>query len=94
LRLKFSDASSPFVISAKAEIQRKANGKTAAKLRGNAINRIVPFSVIPAFAGMTENGIASILQRKKNHSKLFPPTLSPFIPYFFKRLVLADFEGE
>ncbi len=41
LRLKPSDPP-PFVISTKAGIQRKANGKTAAKLRGNAVNRIVP----------------------------------------------------
>jgi hypothetical protein len=32
----------PFVIPAKAGIQRRANGKTAGKPWGNAINRIVP----------------------------------------------------
>ncbi len=42
LRLKPSDASPPFVIPAKTGIQRRTNGKTAEKPRGNAIKRIVP----------------------------------------------------
>jgi hypothetical protein len=42
LRLKLSDALSPFVIPAKAGIQRKANEKRRGKPRGNAVNRIVP----------------------------------------------------
>ncbi len=41
LRLKPPDAPLPFVIPAKAGIQRRANGKTAEKASGNAINRIV-----------------------------------------------------
>jgi hypothetical protein len=36
---------------------------------------------------MMESGTASIPQSKKDHySKRFTPTLSPFTPYFFKRL--------
>jgi len=42
LRLKPADVSSPFVISAKVGVQRRANGETGGKLRGNAVNRIVP----------------------------------------------------
>ncbi len=43
LRFKPSDAPlPPFVIPVKAGIQRRANGKTHRKLKGNAINRIIP----------------------------------------------------
>ncbi len=46
-RLKPSDAPPPFVIPAKAGIQRMANGKTAEKHWGNAINRNAPGSGFP-----------------------------------------------
>ncbi len=42
LRLIPFDVPPPFVIPAKAGIQRWANGKAAGKLWGNAIHRIVP----------------------------------------------------
>jgi hypothetical protein len=63
LRLIPFDVPPPFVIPAKAGIQRWANGKAAGKLWGNVIHRIVRIW-IPAFAGMTESGIASIPQCK------------------------------
>jgi hypothetical protein len=75
LRLKPSDAPPPFVIPAKAGSQRRANGKTVKKPWGSAIKRIVPYIWIPAFAGMTESGIASMPQCKDDppeHVAVYP----------------------
>ncbi len=54
LRLKPSDTPPPFVIPAKAGIQRRANGKTRGKPRRNAQSNGTPRIWIPAFAGMTK----------------------------------------
>jgi len=88
LRFKPSDLPPPpFVIPAKAGIQRRANGKTGGKPWGNAINRIVP-DLDSRFRGNDgKRDCVYIPIYKKNHSKRFSPTLSPFIPYFFKRLL-------
>jgi hypothetical protein len=85
LRLKPSDAPPPFVIPAKTGIQRKANGETAAKLRGE-MQSTGSFRIwVPAFAGMTKSGIA-LRPECKEIIQNNPSTLAPFTPYFCERL--------
>jgi hypothetical protein len=81
LRLKPSDAFSPFVIPAKAGIQRRTDGETGGKHWGNAINRIVP-DLDSRFRG--KDGKRGL--RLYSNVKTIPLTVSPFIPYFCKRL--------
>ncbi len=74
LRLKPSDASSPFVIPTKAGIHRKANGKTGGKLRGNTTNRIVP-DLDSRFPGNNEKRDCVETQIPQNSFKTIYPTL-------------------
>jgi len=62
--------------------------KAGAGVRGPSAGHTRSFKT--AFLGMTGSGIASIPQSKKNLSKQFHPTLSPFSSYFCKSLRLLD----
>jgi hypothetical protein len=69
LRLELPGARPPFVILAKAGIQRRANGKTGGKLRGNAQSTGTFRIWVPAFAGMTKSGIALRPESPRIHSR-------------------------
>ncbi len=85
LRLELPGARPPFVIPAKAGIQRRANGKTGGKLRGNAINRNVP-DLGSRFRGNDEKRDCVETRIPKNSFETIYPTLSLFTPSFCKRL--------
>ncbi len=65
-RLKDPGACLPSVIPAKEGIQRRANGKTGEKFRGNAQSTGTFRIWVPAFAGMAKSGIALRLELQRN----------------------------